>query len=67
MCLSTVYEVKDDEQTKICEYVCDIKAEGSRIVITDILGSQRVVFGSLRSLDLVNNKVIIEGIEDGDK
>lgn len=61
MCLSTVYEVNGSEQTKICEYVCDIKAEGNKLVITDILGSQRVVFGSLKSLDLVNNRVLIEG------
>lgn len=63
MCLSTVFEERGAQQTKLCEYVSDVRAEGDKITLTDIMGAETVVFGKLKSVDLVQNKIIIQGAE----
>lgn len=60
MCLSTVYKTRNGEQTKMAEYVSGIRAEGKRITVTDIMGTETVMFGTLKSMDLVTNQIIIE-------
>jgi len=61
MCLSTVYKADGSERTKLAEYVSGVKAEGDRITLTDIMGMETVVFGTLKSVDLVANQIVIEG------
>lgn len=63
MCLSTVFEERGAQQTKLCEYVSGIRAEGDKITLTDIMGAETVVFGTVKSVDLVQNKIIIQGAE----
>ena len=65
MCLSTVYRENGAQQTKLGEYISGVRAEGSKITLTDIMGAETVVFGRLRSVDLVKNQIIIEATEDG--
>lgn len=60
MCLSTVYKADGSERTKLAEYVSGVKAEGDRITLTDIMGMETVVFGTLKSVDLVANQIVIE-------
>ena len=61
MCLSTVFEERAGSQTKLGEYISSVKAEGGKITLTDIMGMETVVFGTLKSVDLVQNRIIIEG------
>ena len=61
MCLSTVYKADGSEQTKLAEYVSGVRAEGDKITLTDIMGMETVVFGTLKSVDLVANQIVIEG------
>ncbi len=61
MCLSTVYKADGSEKTKLAEYVSGVRAEGDRITLTDIMGIETVVFGTLKSVDLVQNQIVIEG------
>lgn len=61
MCLSTVYKADGSERVKLAEYVSGVKAEGDRITLTDIMGLETVVFGTLKSVDLVQNQIVIEG------
>ncbi len=61
MCLSTVYKADGSERVKLAEYVSGVKAEGDKITLTDIMGLETVVFGTLRSVDLVQNQIVIEG------
>ncbi len=61
MCLSTVYKADGSERTKLAEYVSELRAEGDRITMTDIMGAETVVFGRLKSVDLVQNQIVIEG------
>ena len=61
MCLSTVYKADGSERTQLAEYVSSVKSEGDKITLTDIMGIETVVFGTLKSVDLVANQIIIEG------
>ena len=61
MCLSPVYKADGSERTKLAEYVSDVRTEGDRITLTDIMGVETVVFGTLKSVDLVKNQIVIEG------
>ena len=61
MCLSTVYKADGSERVKLAEYVSGVRAEGDKITLTDIMGLETVVFGTLKSVDLVQNQIVIEG------
>lgn len=63
MCLSTVYKADGSERVKLAEYVSGVRAEGEKITLTDIMGLETVVFGTLKSVDLVQNQIVIEGSE----
>ena len=61
MCLSTVYKADGSERTKLAEYVSSVRSEGDKITLTDIMGLETVVFGAMKSVDLVKNEIVIEG------
>ena len=61
MCLSTVYKADGSERTKLAEYVSSVRSEGDRITLTDIMGLETVVYGAMKSVDLVKNEIVIEG------
>ena len=63
MCLSTVYKADGSERTNLAEYVSGVRAEGDRITLTDIVGLETVVYGTLKSVDLVQNQIVIEGTQ----
>lgn len=63
MCLSTVYDVTGGEKEKICEYVSSVRAEDGTVVLVDIMGIEKTVPGIIRSMDLVNNEIIISAKE----
>ena len=60
MCLSTVYEVTPEGREKVCEYVSAVRAEDGKVYLTDIMGVEKVLVGDIRSLDLVNNEILVE-------
>ena len=60
MCLSTAYRlVPDGENEKICEYISEIKVEDGKVIMTDILGKEIEVPGSIKSMDFVGSKLLI--------
>ena len=61
MCLSTVYKADGSERVKLAEYVSGVKTEGDKITLTDIMGAETVIFGAMKSVDLVKNEILIEG------
>ena len=61
MCLSTVYKADGSERTKLAEYVSSVRSEGDKITLTDIMGAETVIFGAMKSVDLVKNEIVIEG------
>ena len=61
MCLSTVYEEINGQRSKVCEYVSSVTAGENGIVLTDIMGREIIVHGTLKSMDLIKNEIIVEG------
>ena len=61
MCLSTVYKADGSERFKLAEYVSSVRSEGDKITLTDIMGAETVIFGAMKSVDLVKNEILIEG------
>lgn len=60
MCLSTAYKVADGaEDEKICEFVSEVKVDGDKIVLVDIMGKEIEVLGSIKSMDFVSSKIRI--------
>lgn len=60
MCLSKAYRVSEGEQELICEYVGDIRIDGTTIYLTDIVGQESVIEGTVMRVDLINNAVYIK-------
>ncbi|MBO7710275.1 MAG: CooT family nickel-binding protein [Lachnospiraceae bacterium] len=59
MCLSTVYASENPEQV-IMEYVSKIMIRGDEITLTDVMGEQKVVTGTLVMADLTGAVVKID-------
>ena len=63
MCLATAYKSVNDENLLVCKNVTRILVEGSIIKLENIMGESVEVEGSLKFIDLMENKVIIEAAE----
>ncbi len=60
MCLSTAYEVSGGSEKLICDRVTNIAVDGESVRLTTLLGTETVVNGSLKSVDLNSNIIKIE-------
>jgi len=60
MCLSTVYTVDNGEENMVCEYVSNIDVGDNKITLTDVIGKEVTVNGTVLSVDLINNKILIK-------
>lgn len=58
MCLSKVININQPD-TVILDFVSKIEVEGSLITMTDIMGEQKTVEGSIVRADLTGGKVEI--------
>ena len=63
MCLSDAYELIGGERKPIMNYVSGISVENGKITLIDMLGARKVVTGSLKSVDLTSNVILIEPLE----
>ncbi|MDR2665065.1 MAG: CooT family nickel-binding protein [Oscillospiraceae bacterium] len=61
MCLSSVYEAKDGGETLVCEHVSGLAVDGGSVTLTDIMGEETTVYGTIETVDLINNIIIIAG------
>ncbi len=57
MCLATAMVNRSGKETVLAKNISTIRVEGGSVVMTDILGEEFVVEGSLISADLVNGVV----------
>lgn len=58
MCLSTVVK-KSDPNCILLEYVSKIAVDGNRITLTDVMGEQKTVEGTIALADLTGGRVEI--------
>jgi predicted RNA-binding protein len=68
MCLSTAWELGErGDRHMLCEYVSSISIGGDTITLTDLMGRETIVSGSLESVDLVKNTINIKAKAGADK
>lgn len=58
MCLSTVYKSSEPDSI-LMEYVSKIQVDGEKITLTDIMGEERTIQGTLVLADLTGGIVKI--------
>ena len=60
MCEANAYLLRDGKEELILEAVDVLENEGSQVRIASIFGEQKVIRGRIRSMSLVNHKIILE-------
>ena len=63
MCLSDAFELVGGERRPLMHYVSGISVEDGKVTLTDMLGARKVVPGTLKSVDLTDNIILIEPAE----
>ena len=59
MCLSTAYKNKKNEDAVLARYVSKIDVKDSSVILTDVMGTETEVPGTLSFIDLTGGTVII--------
>lgn len=59
MCLSSAYEVGSEGDKFIADRITNVEVEGNTVKLTTLLGTQTVVEGALKSIDLNKNVIYI--------
>ena len=59
MCELTVYLLEDGREEVLMEDVANITPDGDRLVLTDLLGQQKIVDARLKELKLLEHKVYV--------
>ena len=60
MCEANAYMVREGKEELILEAVDKVENEGDQIKIENIFGEQKIVHGRIRSMSLVNHRIVIE-------
>ena len=60
MCEANAYLLKDGREELILEAVDILENEGNQVRIANIFGEQKVIRGKIRSMSLVNHKILLE-------
>lgn len=60
MCLSSAYEIGNDGEKLICDRIVNVNVEGGSVRLTTLLGTEKVVEGKIKSIDLNSNIIRIE-------
>lgn len=60
MCLSNVFLVSDDSEELVCEYASTVDVEGDKILLTDVIGQEITLTGSILSVDLIKNQIRVK-------
>lgn len=59
MCLATVYDKKQEPECILFSYTSMIEVDGNKITLTNVMGEQKVVEGTIKMVDLAGGVVEI--------
>lgn len=59
MCLSTAYKAQGDKLEEVCSFVSSAKETEGTVELTDVMGAVTVLEGTIESVDLVANKIVV--------
>ena len=60
MCESQAYLLTAEGEKKIMDNVVFVKPENGKIYLEDLLGEQKIVEGTIKEMNLIAHKIIIE-------
>jgi predicted RNA-binding protein len=60
MCEAAVYLLKDGDEELILENIDLLKSEGDQIELINIFGEERKIRARIRSLSLIDHKIVLE-------
>jgi predicted RNA-binding protein len=60
MCEANAYLLKDGKEELIMEAVDVLENEDNQVRMANIFGEQKVVRGRIRSMSLVNHRILLE-------
>ena len=60
MCEANAYLLRDGKEELVLEAVDVLENEGDQIRVANIFGEQKIIKGKIRSMSLVNHKIILE-------
>ena len=64
MCLSDAYELVGGERRPLMSYVSGVSIEDNTVTLTDMLGARKTIDGTLKSIDLTCNVILIEPLKE---
>jgi len=59
MCLSTAYDIGSGTEKLIADRITNVSVEDGSVRLTTLLGTQTVIEGQLKSIDLNRNIILI--------
>ncbi len=63
MCEANVYLLKDGQEELVMEEVDIIRPEEGKYYLRSVMGEQKIIDGQIKSISLVNHKIIMEEAE----
>ncbi len=60
MCLSNVFLVSDEDETLVLEYASSVDVDGDQIKLTDVIGQEITLTGTILSVDLIKNQIKVK-------
>lgn len=64
MCLAAAYKILNGQEEKICSDISHFEVRPGKVILTDFLGRETIVEGTLLSSDLSDNIIRIIGIPE---
>lgn len=61
MCLSNVYRGEVKDENLLARNVADIRVEGGKIILTDLMGIRQELDATIKKVDLMENYILISG------
>ena len=59
MCLSTVYALGKDSRRMVARNVADVRFDGGKLILTDLMGVRTILEAQLERVDLMENEILI--------
>lgn len=59
MCLSNVYKDEVKDENLLARNIADIKVDGNRIILTDLMGIRKELDATIKKVDLMDNYVLL--------
>ena len=64
MCEAAVFLDRDGDLEKVMDDVVEVKPEGSKLLLVDVFGEQKVVSARLKEVELMDHRIILRESKD---